>query len=96
MEQVSREDFAEFVLNMRNALGMNRPCFSRISGISPRTIASWEKQSVNPREIEDKVIHIREVVKSELQRRREAGKERRNRCIKTKRKRGFENEHRGI
>ena len=70
MEQVSREDFAEFVLNMRKSLGVNRTDFSRISGISTHTLARWEKQLIYPRKVDEKIKKIRDSVKVELKRRR--------------------------
>lgn len=70
VEPVSREEFAEFVLNMRNSLGMSRQDFGKLSGIPPITLTSWETQYRYPRCIDQKIKKIRETVKSEIRRRR--------------------------
>lgn len=70
VEPVSREDFAEFVINMRNSLGMSIRSFGKLSGFSPVTLTSWETQSKYPRCIDQKIKKIRETVKSEIRRRR--------------------------
>lgn len=74
MEQITQEDFAEFLYNMRRSLGLSREGFSKLSGFSPITLASWEKQSAFPRYVDEKIEKIREVVKAELSKRRKAAK----------------------
>lgn len=73
-EPISREDFAEFVYNMRQSLGASHYLFGKVTGIAAETIRKWEKQVVQPRDIDSKVEKIRQHVKTELRKRRAEAK----------------------
>lgn len=70
MEQLTKEDFSEFLVNMRNSLGMSQERFGKLTGHSPRTIEKWEREENFPRLVNEKVEKIREIVKREMERRR--------------------------
>lgn len=72
---VTREDFAEFVYNMRKSLGMGRKSFGDLIGASPSSVQEWEKMGVLPRNMDERIEEIKRMVKAEHQRRRSAEKE---------------------
>lgn len=71
--QITREDFAEFLVNVRESLGMTRKAFGEMVGFPDKSLKTWEEiQRKEPRDMYEKFLHIRECVKNEHRRRRKA------------------------
>lgn len=73
MEPISREDFAEFVRNMRESLGMTQYGFAKQAGIAAETVRKWEKEASFPKNVDETLKMIRTFVKAEMHKRREEG-----------------------
>lgn len=70
VEPVSREDFAEFVMNMRTAARITQKRLGELLGTNQSAINKWETGAYMPRETDVAIKRIREVVRSEIQLRR--------------------------
>lgn len=70
MEQTTRADFAEFILNMRTAAGLTRKGLAELIGVQESDITLFEKERIRPTEC--LYQQIRQVVRNEIARRRES------------------------
>ncbi|MGK5512255.1 helix-turn-helix domain-containing protein [Brevibacillus formosus] len=68
MEQITREDFAEFVINMRTAAGLTRKGLAELIGVHENDVVSIEKECVRP--TESVYLQIKKVVRDEINRKR--------------------------
>lgn len=65
-----KENWGEFVKNMRTAAGLSKAKFAELLEVSPNSIKQYEKGQAFPRHPEDLELRIRQVVKMEIQRKR--------------------------
>jgi len=70
VEPISREDFAEFVRNMRKAARITQKRLGELLGTDQPAINRWEHGAYMPREADVVIKRIREVVRREIQLRR--------------------------
>lgn len=65
-----KENWGEFVKNMRLAAGLTKVKFAELLGISPNSIKQYEKGNAFPRNPEELELRIRRVVKIEIEKNR--------------------------
>ena len=65
-----KENWGEFVKNMRLAAGLTKVKFAELLGISPNSIKQYEKGKAFPRNPEELELRIRRVVKIEIEKNR--------------------------
>ncbi|MBM7606010.1 DNA-binding transcriptional regulator YiaG [Metabacillus crassostreae] len=62
-EQVTIEEFAEFVYFMRTSIGLTKRSFALALDVTPRTIINWEQSKSLPYDIYPVLTNIRTIVK---------------------------------
>lgn len=70
-EKVTREEFAEFILNMRTSAGWGIRDMAREIGTAHSNIRAWERQATFPRDANEVIRKVREVVKRKMQAKRD-------------------------
>lgn len=68
--EVTREELAEFLINMRTSIGLSRPKFAKLIGISNSTLIDYENSEIRPHDVYALVETVRSTVREELNRRR--------------------------
>jgi DNA-binding transcriptional regulator YiaG len=62
-EQVTIEEFAEFIYFMRTSIGLSKRAFALALGVTPRTVINWEQSKSIPHDLYPVLTTIRNVVK---------------------------------
>ncbi|WP_299090379.1 helix-turn-helix transcriptional regulator [uncultured Metabacillus sp.] len=62
-EEITCEDFAEFVYFMRNSIGYTKRTFADAIGVTRRTVINWEQGKGIPYDLYPVLTTIRNVVK---------------------------------
>lgn len=69
-DEEMKENWGEFVKNMRIAAGLTKTKFAELLAVSPNSIKQYEKGQAFPRHPEELELRIREIVKMEIQKKR--------------------------
>ncbi|WP_368657647.1 helix-turn-helix domain-containing protein [Metabacillus halosaccharovorans] len=69
-EEISPEDFAEFVINMRHSIGLTRRDFALAMGVNRGTVVFWERGNIIPSNFASILNTIRIVVKVRIRNKR--------------------------
>lgn len=69
-EPISREDFAEFLINMRNSANLGVREMAREIGTNHSNIRAWEGQRTFPHDVQTVVKKVREAVRRRIQMKR--------------------------
>lgn len=69
-EQLTADDFSEFVINMRQSIGLSRREFAKVMGVNRGTVVFWERGNIIPHDFEAILRTMRIVVKLRIRNRR--------------------------
>lgn len=64
--EVSREELAEYLVNMRTSIGYNRPNFAKLLGINNSTLWEYENMGYYPMDVYALIVTVRERVRDVL------------------------------
>ncbi|MCV9886256.1 helix-turn-helix domain-containing protein [Metabacillus halosaccharovorans] len=69
-EEITIEEFSEFVRNMRKSTGLSQTEFANAIGVSFASIQRWEQKKKYPNDIYSVLQNIRDVVKQKIKSKR--------------------------
>lgn len=69
--EVSREELAEYLINMRTSIGYSQPNFAKLLGINSSTLWEYENMGYYPMDVYALIFTVKESVRDVLRKRRE-------------------------